>query len=621
MKRRIQLLAAAAILSSSAMAQKLSPSLQILLNSQNNSLSKVRSLAPVNKKDNTIGAFIRVDGPEVIEELKSKGIKIGSVISDSLVTATLPLDKIQTLADTKGIRYIQAATSAKLLLDKARADGNVDLAQSETNGLGSYTGKGIVIGIVDTGMYTDHIDFFSSDRKRYRIKKYWQQDQWPGKLYKSPKNFDYGREMVDSASIRRMYYDLSGQTHGTHVAGIATGADIESGLQGVAPDADIVLVSTDLHGDHVIDGVKYCFEYADSVKKPCVVNLSIGNTLGPRDGTSESDEALNAMTGPGRIIVGAAGNDGSKIVHASKAFTAGDEEMKVVFNCTPGKTAAGEIWGSQGENLTVQAKLVDITTDEVSMESDIEDTSAPKGFTKDLGQYGTIQIASEVNPVNGRPHIQLVAAMGYLPDNSRLVLSIKGKDGGEAHVWAAQESTIEQIHKEGYTDGDAKYTVNEIGGTAKDVISVGSYNTRTLVEYINGTSYDYTSFAGNVGAISSFSSAGPTLDGRMKPDVAAPGAEIYSAAVKNGDGGFDVSQASKKVTYDGKDYYYWSNQGTSMAAPFVTGTVALWLQAKPTLSPEEVKEVINKSSRTDTATGEVPNYRFGAGKIDAFSND
>lgn len=618
MKKRIQILLSVAMLSTSAMAQKLSPSLQMLLTNANNSSVKVKSIAKVNKKENTIGAFLRVDGRDTIEKLKEKGFKINNIVSDSLVTATLKIDQIKELSEIEGVKYIQAATSARLLLDKARADAGVDVAQSETNGLGAFTGKGIVIGIVDTGFYSDHIDFYSSDRKRFRIKKYWQQDQWPGKIYKSPEGFDYGRELTDSASITRMHYDLSGQSHATHVAGIASGADKDSGLQGVAPDADLVIVSTDLQGNHVIDGVKYCFDYAESVGKPCVVNLSIGDTFGPRDGASETDEALNAMAGPGRIIIGAAGNDGKNIVHAAKTFSAGDEEMKAVLNCSFGQTAAAEIWGTQGENLSVKAMIVDMTTGKTVSESDLEDTSSPKGVTKTFENYGTIQMASEVYPANKRPHVQVVASFSYIPDNMRLVLSIKGENGGQAHVWAALSSAIEQVGKEGYTDGDNKYTVNEIGGTGKNVVSVGSYNTRTLVEYVNGTSYDNTNYAGKVGSISAFSSVGPTLDGRQKPDVAAPGAEIYSAAVENGYAGFAAkSQATKKVEYGGKEYYYVENQGTSMAAPFVTGTVALWLQAKPSLTPEEVREIISKSSRSDSSTGDVPNYRFGFGKIDA----
>lgn len=631
MNKKIYLLFAAALLSASAMGQneKLSPTMRLVLaNSQQTTssnknnpqkvYSKIKNLAPVNEKDNTIGAFLRIDNPQVVDQLKAKGVKIGSVISDSLVTVTMPLDKVYEIAETKGVRYVQAATKAKLLMDQARKDTYVDQAQSETNGLGSFTGKGIVIGIVDTGFYTDHVGFYSKDRKSFRIKKYWQQDQWPGEIYKSPEGFNYGRELADSVSITRMHYDLSGYSHATHVAGIASGADIESGLYGVAPDAELVIVSTDLESNHVVDGVKYCFDYAKSVGKPCVVNLSIGNTLGPRDGTSECDEALNALTGPGRIIVGASGNDGAYLLHASKQFSDGDNQMNTVFNCSYGNTAVGEIWGTKGQNLAVKAQIVDINTGEVISKSDVEDTASPKGFSVNLDKNCAIQIASEVNPSNNRPHVQVVANVSYLADNQRLVLSIKGDDGGEAHVWAVQNSAIEKIGKEGYTDGDNRYTVNEIGGTPENVISVGAYNTREKAEYIDGSSYDYSSFIGKIGDISNFSSCGPTLDGRQKPDVAAPGAEIYSTAVEDGYGSFDAkSQATKKVDYNGKTYYYFSNQGTSMSSPLVAGVVALWLQENPNMAPDDVRTLIEKSSRCDEGTGELPNYRFGYGKIDA----
>jgi serine protease AprX len=105
--------------------------------------------------------------------------------------------------------------------------------------------------------------------------------------------------------------------------------------------------------------------------------------------------------------------------------------------------------------------------------------------------------------------------------------------------------------------------------------------------------------------LASFSSRGPTLDGRIKPDIVAPGVAVTSAKPPS--------------TYE-------SRNGTSMAAPFVAGVAALMLDANPSLSPEQLKATIMSTAvewgrgGDNTVAGSTgPDVDYGAGRLDAYA--
>ena len=171
--------------------------------------------------------------------------------------------------------------------------------------------------------------------------------------------------------------------------------------------------------------------------------------------------------------------------------------------------------------------------------------------------------------------------------------------------------------KRGWTEGDTDCTVGELGGVSENVISVGSYNTKMEYTTLGGNLYGINNeLVGGKGQLSLFSSHGPTLDGRTKPDVTAPGCLLISATSK-----YYASFSASTCAVKSGDDYYDANMGTSMASPVVTGTVALWLQANPNLSPADVRDILNKTARHDTYTGSAEKSdrnSWGAGKLDAF---
>ena len=239
-----------------------------------------------------ISAFVHLRDGYGPDMLKEYGVKVRTVIGNVL-TADIPLDVLDKVAAIDGVRYIEMGTPVTASLDKARKDTRVDDVQNGVSLPEEYRGKGVVVGVVDNGFEFGHPNFYTRDKSELRIKRVWDQNV----TGTAPAGFGYGCEYTTIDDILAKGYDTNASTHGTHVLGIAAGADNTDGknVYGVATDADIVLVSLNgnelINADNttVIDGVKYIFDYAESVNKPCVVNLSLGSHLGPRDGSYHAD--------------------------------------------------------------------------------------------------------------------------------------------------------------------------------------------------------------------------------------------------------------------------------------------------------------------------------------------
>jgi len=160
----------------------------------------------------------------------------------------------------------------------------------------------------------------------------------------------------------------------------------------------------------------------------------------------------------------------------------------------------------------------------------------------------------------------------------------------------------------GWDNGDYYCGVGEPACT-NSVISIAAHLSERKLG--NGT------IAG--GTMTSFSSYGPTYDGRLKPDISAPGQNVISTVSS-----FTNQNLSGMVTsvdFNGRNYKFYPLSGTSMSSPMVTGIVALMLQADPTLTPAQIKEIIKVTAREDIRTGVIPDsgsYRWGWGKINAW---
>ena len=175
---------------------------------------------------------------------------------------------------------------------------------------------------------------------------------------------------------------------------------------------------------------------------------------------------------------------------------------------------------------------------------------------------------------------------------------------GAVHAWIPDAEMGE------FAGGASPNNLVGMPGTAFSAITVASYATRGQWPSDDASFPHVALGAVNVEDISYFSSPGPTRDGQNKPEVAAPGQWVVSAL---------SSQASPQWVPAWtrlQNIPYAAMQGTSMAAPYVSGAIALLLEKEPQIDWAEVKRRIIKCTRQDEFSQSCWNGRWGYGKLD-----
>lgn len=604
----------------SAWAQnKLSPETRVVLEEMKAGRNGGGYIMSGVKGDNSISAFVKLRPGATADVLADCGCTVGTV-AGRFVTVSVPAESIDEVVALDEVEYIQAGVPVEPQMNKARAASNVDKVQAGEGLEQPFLGDGVVVGIIDNGFEYGHVNFWNADKTELRIRKVWDQNETAGNV---PEKYGYGAEYVTQDEILAAEYDGT-EVHATHVLGIAAGADRSDDNQfyGVAGNADIVAVSRNTSGNsvNIADAVNYIFDYADEVKKPCVINMSLATHIGPHDGTSAFDVMMDSLLGRGRLLVGSAGNEGDINFHVSKNFSQAGERPVKTFVQMLNTTAVVDVWGEPEMDYDLEFHIYDYNTDAVIPYDTINVLTAEPLETIEFGDEsdvdGYVRVSSEVSPLNGKTHAYLYFNVTRIGRDRYIGMSIIPKSAGMVHAWAdAYRANLVSNFITGYTNGNGKYSVGEIGGTGNSIISVGAYVSSNSYKAENSSSETPTGTI--LGSLASFSSIGPRADGVVKPDITAPGAIVCSSVSSAG----SISIVGKTVNWQNKNYRYGYMSGTSMSAPYVTGVLATWLQAYPRLNPQLVKEIFKTTSLTDESTGEIDeegDNSWGYGKIDAW---
>jgi subtilisin family serine protease len=576
-------------------------------------------------------ALLTVRIPGGSAALRRAGFDAQALTSD-IAQLRITADELRRLVAQPNVVALEERRILRPLLDASTTAVGAPTARAETG----IDGTGVFIGIVDTGVDFRHADLRHADGTS-RVAAILDFAHPRGDLH--PELFDYNggaiwlQPDIDATlaaeaagaqpAIPVEEHDTNG--HGTHVSGItasngrATARGLPAGRYvGMAPGAELIAIQG-THGDatftdtDVIAGCRFAIEYAGSLGRPVVVNLSLGSNAGPHDGTSALEIALDELFPGDRrssAVVVASGNEGNRDQHAA-GWALGTSVSVAAISPSSNQSDAQlafEIWHTGSFAITVvspsgkrfgPAKPSALYNGPASKEGMVLiDNGSMPGARADARKPASVAI---VGPAGGAP------AAGTW------TLVFEGQ-ASRWDVWITDQPEASTSAR--FSDHVSEDGRLDMPATAHNAIVTGSFVTKNTWTTVDETMVTRPSV---LGTPSTFSSSGPTADGRFAPDVLAPGEYIVStlsqdALPDNPSSAFFVGPASHLTWAD--DGLHGVLRGTSQAAPHVAGAIALLFQADPTLTPDALREILRVTAR-DEGRGYTP--RFGFGDLDVLA--
>ena len=548
MKSKIILLALGMLVSWSGSAtQKFDASISTLISGAS---SKQPSVAadPIQRAA-MITVLIRVSDPVAAGKLSALGVQIRSTLGN-IISANVPADKLQAVLALTEVEYVEAEKKIPARLNASVPLTRANLLRGGTApNFTGVTGANVIVGIIDDGVDFRHLDFRSTTDGSTRLLGLWDQ-RASGTAGSPPTGYDYGglctpamlNNAINNAPANACTQPSTGN-HGTHVAGIAAGNGQQSGngqaayrFIGMAPNADILAANSIGGGvgagNAIVDAIAWMKTVAKAANKPLVINLSLGSYFGPRDGTSNFEQALSNAGEAGVIVVAAAGNEGNVAIRATGTISQGATQ-NVTFNWRNSVTGAQriELWYPGSNQYAVNL------TGPGGCTTGFHAAGTTQTYDLSCGSIRITSTAAQANnddrqilvnftpatPVSASQGSWTIAVRGDVVTNTNTAFSmISGETGGELLFTSNTSAVTSQI----LTDASS----------ASRAIAVAAYNTNYTWTSLGGSPYT-AGGAGPITDVSDFSSRGPRRDcsnltkcpSIAKPEITAPGALIMSA--------------------------------------------------------------------------------------------
>jgi subtilisin family serine protease len=509
----------------------------------------------------------------------------------------------------------------------------------------SRKGKGVVVGIIDSGIDWRHGSFVTQDGAS-RILAIWDQmlpfragdTRGPNGVGVVYDQDQLTEALRGNARVRTKDVDARNRRegHGTHVAGIAAGngkpatcCHVSQTYVGVAPEAELLVVRYDYNNadeigenQRLIEAIDFIFNFLGSIDKPKVINISQGDNLGPHDGTSAVERAIDAHVETGdflhhpQIVVKSAGNEGGRLRHV-QGRVPGNGNLEVEFEMPQGRRfdTPLDLWYDRAGtlNMTVTAPggaasgVVNHGTDlpaNAAAPPFIANPAAPANRQTRVTIDGTINGAHDRDN-NFRITLDPPPRRTVLDGPWKLTLANPNAAAVDFHCWIERGTNMPsflppKIPDDGKVRASLDATLS-IPGTAAQVITVANHASRT----------SRCDCWPSTGIVSS-SSRGPVGKGaatNRKPDIAAPGLEITSAKADAA----NLRGRCCDCCPDACCCLYEDLTGTSMAAPHVAGAIALLLEENPRLTRTDIVRHLQATARERPAGGW--DATWGGGKL------
>ena len=491
-------------------------------------------------------------------------------------------DRIEALASLPEVEFVEKPKSLYFQVDVGRQVSCIDAVQEAPYDL---TGRGVLVGIVDSGIDLANPDFRNEDGTT-RVAALWDQAD---REYTAKEINDFlNAEGTGQPAVQQpLSADSSG--HGTAVAGIAAGNGRGSEgrrYRGAAPESELVIVKMKSpqpggfpRTTELMTGVDYLIRKAQEMRMPVAVNISFGNTYGPHDGSSLVEQYLNDVSAIWKnVICIGTGNEGTAAGHAAGIVSDEEETVQELAVQEREQPFGLQIWKSYTDEI------------DISIISPAGEQAGP--FREKIGAQRYLTGSTELLVYYGEPKpysvrqeifIAFIPMRDYVDSGVwQIVLTPRRIVAGTYQMWLPAQAALNV--GTAFLTPDSMSTLT-VPSTAARAVTVAAYDART---------FSYADFSGR-GPSAVYESAGVP-----KPDVAAPGVDINAPVPGGG---------------------YRAFTGTSFAVPFAAGAAALLMEwgivrgNDPYLYGEKVKAYLRRGARQLPGYRKWPNAQLGYGAL------